>query len=390
MECCDTDPEYEILRFSFPAPDVTMRAQLWQRELQKRLHPVPFNSEWPQRLATAFELGHGQIRNAVHGALALAVQRDVASPQLLLSDLQESCRRQSGQRLGSLAQRIEPRRELSMRNLILPDANMQQLIELRDCIRYQHEMAFFGLDRFSAGKGIVALFAGASGTGKTMSAELIALDRGVDLCKVDLSALVSKWVGETPKNLNRLFQEAEGCNAILFFDEADSVFGKRSRISSPQDRWANLEVNYLLQRIESYSGVVILATNLKENIDEAFLRRIHRTVDFPFPDVTSRFRIWSSMLPCGRHELTEEQLYEVAAKFELTGGSIRNAVMDSAVRALASNSTVIRTRHVVVSVARELQKLGRPVTRSEFGLDFYDWASRDILSPVVRETAVGA
>jgi SpoVK/Ycf46/Vps4 family AAA+-type ATPase len=232
------------------------------------------------------------------------------------------------------------------------------------------------------GKGLLALFAGASGTGKTMAAEALANGQGVDLYKVDLSAVVSKWIGETEKNLSRIFAEAEHSNGWLFFDEGESLFGSRGDIKQAQDRFLNLEVNYLLQRIEEFSGVVILATNLRQNIDEAFLRRIHAVVEFPAPSPALRAEIWKGMIPTGvQRGFDEQQLSRFAARFELSGGNIRNAVLDGMFRSYAGEDRTLTLRHLVVGVAREYQKMGRPITPAEFGETFYPWVVEDILDP---------
>src|SRR6185503_7836390 len=224
-------------------------------------------------------------------------------------------------------------------DLVMPGPNRLQLVELRSRIRHRSRV-YNGLgfeQRVAMGKGMIALFTGSSGTGKTMAAELLAREQGVDLYKVDLSAVVSKYVGETEKNLSRVFAEAEDVNAILFFDEADALFGKRGEVKEAQDRWANMEVNYLLQRVEEYSGVVILATNLRQNIDEAFMRRIQVIVEFPPPDAQLRFNIWRRSLTPSASDLAEADLRQIATRFNLSGGSIRNVAIESACRALVKN-----------------------------------------------------
>jgi SpoVK/Ycf46/Vps4 family AAA+-type ATPase len=229
---------------------------------------------------------------------------------------------------------------------------------------------------------LIALFTGSSGTGKTMAAELLAREQGVDLYKVDLSAVVSKYVGETEKNLSQVFSEAEDANAIIFFDEADALFGQRGEVKAAQDRWANMEINYLLQRIEEYAGVVILASNLRQNIDDAFMRRIHVIVEFPFPDAEARYHIWRGMFPTDVERPPDAEIRDLAERFRLSGGSIKNVVVDSAFRALAEASQdpiEITLRHLMIAVAREYQKLGKPLTKSEFGERYYAWITEAIL-----------
>jgi SpoVK/Ycf46/Vps4 family AAA+-type ATPase len=231
------------------------------------------------------------------------------------------------------------------------------------------------------------LFTGTSGTGKTLAAEALASERRVDLYQVDMSAVVSKWVGETEKNINRVFAEVEGANAILFFDEADALFGKRAEVKDAQDRWANMEVNYLLQRIESYSGTVILASNLRQNIDDAFLRRIHMVVDFPFPDERLRARIYRRIFPETVAPPPVEVLDRLAKNFRLSGGSIKNSVVDATFRALNAGRydeegrPQVTERDLVLAIVREYQKLGRPITPEDFRGDYYIWAVDSLLNP---------
>jgi SpoVK/Ycf46/Vps4 family AAA+-type ATPase len=199
----------------------------------------------------------------------------------------------------------------------------------------------------------------------------------MDLYKIDLSAVVSKYIGETEKNLARIFEDAGAGNSILFFDEADALFGKRSEVKDAHDRYANIEVNYLLQRIEEYDGVVVLASNLRQNMDEAFLRRLNLIVEFPFPSAEARSQIWRGMFPPGVALSPDVDLGELSTRFRLTGGSIRNAAVDAAFRAAAAAgrdgkniARLIVTRELLVlAVGREYQKLGRPITRGEFGID---------------------
>jgi SpoVK/Ycf46/Vps4 family AAA+-type ATPase len=231
------------------------------------------------------------------------------------------------------------------------------------------------------GRGLIVMFTGSSGTGKTMAAELLAREQRVDLFKVDLSQVVSKYVGETEKNLSRVFEEAEYSNSIIFFDEADALFGKRGEVKEAQDRWANIEVNYLLQRVEEYSGIVILASNLRQNIDEAFHRRIHCIVEFPSPDSEARLRIWLGLFPPGVTRPADDEIRDLAERFRVPGGSIRNIVLDSAFRAMSDNGGPVRItmRHLVLSAAREYQKLGKPITRGEFDSTYYDWVEESLM-----------
>ena len=193
-----------------------------------------------------------------------------------------------------------------------------------------------------------------------MAAEIIARELKLDLYKIDLSTIVSKYIGETEKNLERIFREAEASNAILFFDEADALFGKRSEVRDSHDRYANIEISYLLQRMEAYDGVTILATNLRSNLDEAFTRRLQFAVDFPFPDEADRLRIWQALFPPEVPRDANLDLALLARRFKLAGGSIRNIIVSAAYLAAADGRRVTM-EHLLHSTRRELQKMGRLV-----------------------------
>jgi SpoVK/Ycf46/Vps4 family AAA+-type ATPase len=209
------------------------------------------------------------------------------------------------------------------------------------------------------------LFAGESGTGKTMAAQVLAAELGLDLFRVDLATVVSKYIGETEKNLERIFTAADGSNAILFFDEADALFGKRSEVSDSHDRYANIEVAYLLQRMELYPGAVILATNFKRNIDDAFIRRLDFVVDFPFPEAEDRKKIWQLVLPSEAPVADDTDLDFLATQFKLSGGAIRNCSLAAAFRA-ADEDGQISMRHLVRAVAQEYAKQGRLTLEADF------------------------
>lgn len=379
---------HPFLRLEFPPPGYELRRRTWSAHLPPELAmdpSIPERDALLDMLANSFQCTPGQIIDAIHTARSLAVVRSPIQPRLTISDLYAGCRRQSSQKLVTMAQRIEPRSTLTFADLVLPPPSRRQLEELRHRIHHRSQVySGLGLEqRLSLGKGLIVLFSGSSGTGKTMSAELLAQEQGVDLYKVDLSAVVSKYVGETEKNLSRVFAEAEDANAIIFFDEADALFGKRGEVKEARDRWANIEVNYLLQRVEEYAGTVILTSNLRQNIDEAFLRRIHVIVEFPFPDAHARFRILQGMFPPGIAHPPDHALRALAERFQLPGGSWKNIVIDAAFRALAELDTAktpeITLRHLVAATGREYQKLGKPLTKGEFKGEFYAWVTEDIL-----------
>jgi SpoVK/Ycf46/Vps4 family AAA+-type ATPase len=210
------------------------------------------------------------------------------------------------------------------------------------------------------------LFAGDSGTGKTMSAEVIAAELGMDLYAVNLATVVDKYVGETEKNLEQIFQEAAGVNGVLLFDEADAIFGKRSEVRDAHDRYANIESAYLLQRMEAFDGLAVLATNLRANLDDAFTRRLDMVIDFPVPDEDSRLCLWDRCLGRLMPRHSDVDLGFLAKAFELSGGNIRSAVVTSAYLAAAGDRPVTMA-DLIAAVAREYQKLGRLCLESEFG-----------------------
>lgn len=240
--------------------------------------------------------------------------------------------------------------------------------EIAAYVRHRHLVyGEWGFDRkLSLGKGLNVLFHGTSGTGKTMAAEIIAGDLGLDLYKIDLSTVVSKYIGETEKNLSKIFKEAETGNAIIFFDEADALFGKRSEVKDAHDRYANIEVAYLLQKMEEYDGIVILATNLLKNIDDAFIRRLHFSLEFPFPDEAHRLKIWKSIFPDEAPREGDIDFEFLARKFKVAGGNIKNIVLTAAFFA-AENSRKIGMKHMILASKREFQKMGKLSMQSDFG-----------------------
>jgi hypothetical protein len=373
-----------FIPFFLARPSAEMRRKEWLAVLADDAARLGSIEELVQELAAAFQLTAAQIREADRGARVLARRRNVFLAPIQRADLFAACRALASRQLVAFAQRVEPDPHLTLDDLVLPPLNRRPLFELRERIRSHVEMPHvMGLRHPTRqGRGVLALFVGGSGTGKTMAAEALASGQHVDFFRVDLAALVSKWVGETEKNLARIFADAERTNCMLFFDEADAMFGKRGDVKEAHDRWANLEVNYLLQAVERHPGVVILATNFRQNIDDAFLRRIHVIVDFPVPDAASRRLIWGKLLPSAdHHAVLESEMNELADRFDLTGGNIRNIVVDGCFRAMGEPDRLLTARHLVSIVVREYQKLVRPVSLGEFGMPFYDWAMHDVLDP---------
>ena len=349
-----------------PIPDVPTRTAVWQRSLAG-LTSEP--NAWATQLAAAFRLTPERIRAAVERADSSRRMEPELRP-LALADILAACRQLSNQKLGELAVKIEPR--CSWADLVLPSDKLVLLREICDQIRHQHRVYGswgFGARR-SHGTGLSMLFSGPPGTGKTLAAEVLANEVGLNLYKIDLSSVVSKYIGETEKNLARIFAEAETSNSILFFDEADALFGKRTEVSNAHDRYANIETSYLLQKMEEHDGVVILATNLRHNMDEAFTRRMRFIVEFPFPDAESRLRIWRTLFPSAAPVSEEVDFAYFAREFAVAGGSIQNIVLNAAFLAAANGGT-IGTQHLLQGTRREFEKIGKlwsePSSTSESG-----------------------
>jgi SpoVK/Ycf46/Vps4 family AAA+-type ATPase len=358
------DPKDELcnpvyLRLEFTRPPSTERMLLWSRAFDQK-EQVDLEG-----IANKFRFTPGQIWDAVATARNLACWRDAETARVTTADLYEACRLQCNRKLSALARKIKPNYQWD--DIILPTDRVQQLREICNSVKYRSVVYDqWGFDKkLSLGKGLNILFAGPPGTGKTMAAEIIAGELALDLYKIDLSSVVSKYIGETEKNLSRIFNEAESSNAILFFDEADSLFGKRSEVRDSHDRYANIEVGYLLQRMEEYEGMVILATNFRKNMDEAFVRRMHFMVDFPFPDEPDRRQIWETVWPKETPRRPDVDLEHIARRFAITGGNIRNIALGAAFLA-ADNGGAVNMQHILRATRREYQKMGKVVTQDEF------------------------
>jgi hypothetical protein len=305
-----------------------------------------------------YHLGGDGVARAARVARALA---DLDGTALTAAHLRRAARQQSASGLERHARQIRP--AVDWTDLVLPAGPLSQLREL--ALRARHRDRVLGEWRLSAGggrgRGVLGLFAGESGTGKTLAAEVVAAELGLDLYVLQLSSVVDKYVGETEKNLERVFTEADRTDAVLLFDEADAVFGKRSEVKDSHDRYANMESAYLLQRLESFDGIALMTTNLRANIDEAFTRRLDLVVDFPFPDAEQRLALWRHCLARvpGAEDAAAE-LKELAAGFELAGGAIRSAVVTAAYLAAGRDETVTG-RDLLEGARREYRKAGRLV-----------------------------
>jgi hypothetical protein len=343
-----------VLLVEAPPPTYAERQQAWTD-----LTGV----EDTRDVAAKFRLSMGQIVEAAEVARLAASARGEERP--LHSDLDLGSRQASSSRLGELASRLPP--GYKWEDLVVPERQLELLQSISAYLRHRDRvLSDWGYDRSVARtQGLKVLFAGESGTGKTMAAQVLAAELGLEIFRVDLATIVSKYIGETEKNLDRIFGAADGSNAILFFDEADALFGKRSEISDSHDRYANIEVAYLLQKMEGYAGAVILATNYRRNIDDAFVRRLDFVIDFPFPEVEDRKRIWRLLLPEEAPLGDDLDIDFLATQFKLSGGSIRNCSLSAAFQA-ADDDGVIGMRHLVRAVALEYGKQGRLTLEADF------------------------
>lgn len=334
------------------APPLEARRARWRERLAEQ--GVVVATAAIDRVAARFEIGIHQIDGAVE-AMARRVPGTAPAP-MDARELLAAARAQCAP-APALAEEIVPRRGWS--DIVLAPGALEQLRAL--CSRVEHREQVLGAWGFGAklanGLGTNALFAGPSGTGKTLAAEIIAAELGVPLFKVNLANVVSKYIGETEKNLQAIFEAAEESHAALFFDEADSLFGKRSAVRDSHDRYANLEISYLLQKMESYRGLAILATNLLQNLDEAFVRRLAFTIHFPLPGEKERERIWRNIWPSAAPLGGDVDAASLAAAHKLSGGAIRNAALAAAF--LAQPEGRIGRQHVEQAVMREYQKLGK-------------------------------
>lgn len=342
-----------MLRVAFDLPDYDERLRAWADQTQ--LAGIDAADDTLSDISSKFRLTRDQIARAVTTAVDIASSRGA---KVEAFDLYAGVQAHVSLQLGHLAQRITPK--VNWQDLVLPPEQLGQLHEIVDRARFNHIVhEQWGFENtIRGGYGISSLFAGDSGTGKTLSAQVIARELGLPLYKIDLSAVVSKYIGETEKNLNVIFTEARSSNAILFFDEADAIFGKRSEVKDARDRYANIEIAYLLQRIEDYEGIAILATNMRQNLDEAFTRRLDFLIDFPFPEAEYRLRLWQVHFPTQAPIDPSVDLVAISERYHLAGGNIRNAALASAYLA-AADGGVITTRHIQNAIRREHQKMGR-------------------------------
>jgi ATPase family associated with various cellular activities (AAA) len=346
------------VRLALPGATATERRSLWRATLGELAEGLNGALD-----ATALQFDLGPRGMA---AVCARLRRSPSSDGKLADELWEACRAEARIRFDQLAERIEPAARWD--DLVIPEPQRETLREIAILVRHRSTVyeGWGFRSKSTRGLGITALFAGASGTGKTMAAEVLARELRLDLFRIDLSQVVSKYIGETEKNLRRVFDAAEAGGAIPLFDEADALFGKRPGAESRDShaRYAAIEVGYLLQRMEAYRGLAILTTNRREAVDEAFLRRIRFVIQFPFPDQALRAEIWRHIFPerTPTDGLSEDQL----ARLRVPGGNIRNIALGASFLA-ASQDEPVRMRHVLSAARREYAKLDRTLTAAEIG-----------------------
>ena len=344
--------------FEVKNPTQDEQRNLWEALL------MPLGPETAMRAAgmtSEFDMSTRSIRAACIDILTRPITR-APSVHLSAHSLRDACITVSRPKLNGLAQRIDPM--ATWDDIVLPEDKRRMLQRISVHVRQRAKVygAWGFSSKGSRGLGISALFAGASGTGKTMAAEVLAGDLGMDLYRIDLSSVVSKYIGETEKNLARVFDAAEGGGSILLFDEADALFGKRSEVHDSHDRYANIEVSYLLQRMESYRGLAILTTNMKSALDASFLRRLRFIVSFTFPDENLRRDIWRRIFPC---ETPLDGLdYTKLSRLNVAGGNIRSIALNAAFLA-ADEGSPVRMDHILQAAKDEYSKLERPLTDAE-------------------------
>lgn len=339
-----------LVQIELPARRPALRGQWWQAALRSRKmkHPPAL----PARLGMTFRLGPNRIGDVVEAAAGA-------------DDIMMLARSPIASDVPSLARRVRP--HWTWDDLVLPPRQRDQLQRL--CAVLEHAprvMSDWGfVAKTPAGHNTIALFSGPSGTGKTMAASLIASSVGLHLYACNVASIFDKYVGETEKNLDRLFNEAERANAILLFDEADVLFSVRTEVNDGHDRYGNLSVGYLLQRVESYDGLIILSSNLAGNMDEAFSRRLSHVVLFPTPDAALRRELWARAFPREAPRDADVDMDALARSFELSGGNIRNAALAAAYLAAGEGGAIAR-RHVLKAIASELEKMGRRPISADF------------------------
>ena len=344
-----------------PAPSTESREAIWRQHL-----PEPWLAEQPEGLVTELALRYRLTPAGISDVCRRVDHHLQMDPHFGANNLKTLCKTAAAESMHGGAQRMATGHDWDQ--LVLPKASKTLLEEL--ILRADHQqqvLRSWKMDRlFGQQPGLSALFVGPSGTGKTLAAGVVARELGLALYRIDLATVVSKYIGETEKNLQRIFDHAARADVVLFFDEADALFGKRSEVKDAHDRYANIETSYLLQKIEAHTGVCILASNLAQNIDEAFMRRIQVVVEFPIPGPQEREHIWHQLLATSAPTHDDLDLRFLARQFELTGANIKSILLLAACYA-AGEQQPIGMAHLVRAIAREYSKLGKPLSKNLFG-----------------------
>jgi len=353
-----------LWRVNVQPPDFETRRESWRSALTGPLAGMD-----PDRLADLFSFSGKRVEQTVSLAQSRARLRNPADPKPSSSDVLTAGRDLTSPNMHRFAIPIEPK--FGWDDLVLPPDQMEQLQSVSARFQFRslvHRHWDFGA-KLSRGAGLSVLFTGPTGTGKTTAAEVLARDLSMRLFQIDLATVVSKYIGETEANLSVIFREAELSQSLLFFDEADALYGKRTEVKDAHDRYANIEVNYLLQRIEQYQGLVVLATNFQENIDDAFLRRLHTVIRFPFPDEHARERIWRLQFPEKAPLSPQIDFAFLAGHFKLSGGNIRNVAIEAAFQAAQEGGAGgrISMDHIIAAIKHEFQKQGKLVMKGDLG-----------------------
>ena len=338
-----------------PEPDLADRAALWRALLPPG---TPLEQRDADELAARFRFNPGRIARTVARAISSSALLPPGRRALTAPLLAQAGRDVGAAAMGSLAQRLPL--PFSREDLVVPPDVAAELALALVWVKQQRKVldGWGFAARVPTGRGLTMLFSGPPGTGKTMAAQVMARELGLELYRVDLSRVMNKYIGETEKNLARLFDEAQAASATLFFDEADALFGKRSEVKDAHDRYANVEIGYLLQRMEEYEGVTILASNRKNDLDEAFARRFHFMVEFPKPDEPHRLRIWRGMFPDVAERDADIDFARLAREFEVSGGEIKNVVLAAAYMA-AGEGRPVGMAHLKRGLRREFEKSGK-------------------------------
>ena len=349
---------HTFLNFAFLLPEYSDSLLLWERYLKEI--DTAIAEEIAPNLVRLFQFSEDEIAEVAH----MLKTKQFSGEQINKKTVYDTCREKVSAKLNYLSQNLKSSNRL--KDIVLPEDRITQLKTIVS--HYDNQYRVFeewGFKKYFQSQGIGVLFTGSSGTGKTMAASILANEMGLDLYRIELSQVVSKYIGETEKNLSRIFEAAEGSGVVLFFDEADAMFGKRSETKDAHDRYANIEVSYLLQKIEEYDGLVILASNFRQNIDEAFVRRMRFIINFPFPDQEMRKEIWEKAFPKDSPLEKDLNFSSLSEKFALSGANIRNIALFSAFFAIEQKDN-IRMEHIIHGLKSELAKIGKNYKISDF------------------------